>query len=209
MDKELNAELRNKLRATMTALKQFEYNYNRHHVPEEIIEPALKELNEVVIDIEPENTIVFKLLGDVYYIKSDYDKAIEAYLEYINNKPKDHHVYNCLGVAYSEKGDYDKAIEAYKKSLEIIDEDYVVYSNLAGAYESKRDYDKAIEAYQKAIKLGTYSPRTYWPRVPVLYAMLGNMYIAKGHNEAKRIVKKLRQMGANSDAARLEDAIKP
>jgi len=99
----------------------------------------------------PDTTEDFKL-GNEYYDKGDYDKAIDCYQKAIDIKPDDEAYYN-MGIVYDAKGDYDKAIEYYQKAIELNPNDNETYYNMGNAYYNKGDYEKAIECYQKAIEI--------------------------------------------------------
>ncbi len=95
----------------------------------------------------------FYKLGNEYYEKGDFDRAIENYNRAVEMDPAYDKAYYNRGLAYACKEDYDRAISDINKVIELKPEFAEAYHVLGLAYEYKNMPDQAIEAYQKALKI--------------------------------------------------------
>lgn len=121
-----------------------------------------------------------------YYLKSEYDKAIDYYLQSLEirkalgDKKGEAAIYGNLGLIYGDQGNSLKDLEYQLKSLaineELRDTDNLTsnYSNLAGIYQSQQDSTKALEYYDKALRM--YRAKNKQSHIGLLYNNLGNMY---------------------------------
>ena len=94
-------------------------------------------------------------LGNTYYKKGHYDKAIEEY-KLAKDVDKASRLYN-IGNSYVKKGEFDKAIKSYKESLKYRD-DQDVKNNLKVAKKGKRRKKKSKNSIKK-IKMAKRSKR--------------------------------------------------
>ena len=85
-------------------------------------------------------------LGNTYYKKGHYDKAIEEY-KLAKDVDKASRLYN-IGNSYVKKGEFDKAIKSYKESLKYRD-DPDVKNNLKVAKKKKKQEQKKKEQKKK------------------------------------------------------------
>ncbi len=129
-------------------------------------------IKQLFINIFKKPSIYYYNMGNSYYNKGEYDRAIEAYQQAIKLNPKDNMAYNNMGINYDKKGDYDRAIEAYQQAIKLNPKDDSAYYNMGNSYAKKGEYDRAIEAYQQAIKLN--------PEYDNIYNNIGLCYYRKG-----------------------------
>jgi tetratricopeptide (TPR) repeat protein len=110
-------------------------------------------------------------LGNDYFDKKDYDRAIVNYTEAIRLDPKYTIAYNDRGAAYSNKNDYNRAIADYTEAIRLDPKLALPYKNRGNAYYYKKDYDRAIADYTEAIRLN--------PKDAMQYVSMGNAYFDK------------------------------
>jgi len=73
------------------------------------------------------NNIMAKLnLGNVYYLKGEFDEAIKEFKEVVKTDPKFYKAYWNLGLAYKAKGDKVNALEVFKKYSKVEPENSVL-----------------------------------------------------------------------------------
>ena len=84
-------------------------------------------------------------LGNVYFRKSDFQKAIENYKKAVALNTQDYKVYYDMASAYASLKDYPQAIINYKKALSLKKEDLYTMNGLAVAYLSEGELDLARE----------------------------------------------------------------
>ena len=114
-------------------------------------------------------------LGDVYYLKNSYEKAISLY-----HKLDISNIYNSklnLVWSYTKLKYYDRAITLCKQLTEKEQEDQWIWNILGDVYRESGHYTEAIIAYEKAIKL---AEEKSW-QTAFLWNMLGDIYRDFGH----------------------------
>ncbi|MGK7388865.1 MAG: tetratricopeptide repeat protein [Candidatus Cyclobacteriaceae bacterium M2_1C_046] len=101
-------------------------------------------------------------LGDKYYERGEYKKAIESYNEYINLNPEHlKSIYN-RGRAYEELGQYDQAVQDYRHVLKNDPENVRALLSMAKYYYSQEDdYENAIFYVDKALKIDDKNAMAY------------------------------------------------
>ena len=65
---------------------------------------------------DPENPKLWAALGNAWYDREDWDRAIEAYRKALRKAPKDANVLSDLGAAYRNQGDFRQAIASFEKA---------------------------------------------------------------------------------------------
>lgn len=127
-----------------------------------------KDLNDLamadlkrIIEIIPQSSMAYWLLGDVFYNKKDFDLAISNYKQAIKFGLNEAEIYRDLGIAYRANKDISHAIESYSKAI-IIDPGYrEAYESRASLFMLNNEFDKVIEDYTKAIGLDPKSGYSY------------------------------------------------
>jgi tetratricopeptide (TPR) repeat protein len=99
-------------------------------------------------------------LGNDFFSKKDYQKAIDNYNKAIELDPTNGMYHNNLGLCFYKLGDYNEAIESYSRATELYPTKALilfnranVYSTRGRQYEMKEDIDKAQRDYSKAIDI--------------------------------------------------------
>ena len=133
----------------------------------------------------------YKILGAIYDINGDYDKALEfndlamKYYEEIANKDGIAAILCNNGIIYREKGDFDKALENYLKALKIDEQEKNKngiasdYSNIGNIYFDQKLYDKAQEYDLKAVEI--YEENGNQSSLAIAYGNIGNIYHEKNN----------------------------
>jgi tetratricopeptide (TPR) repeat protein len=106
----------------------------------------------------------YKFLGNAWFDKGDYDRAIAEYTKAIEIDPRFAVAYYNRGLAWGKKGDYDRAIAEYTKAIELDPEHADAYNNRGIAWVKKGEYDKAITDWTKAIELDPTDAVPYYNR---------------------------------------------
>ncbi|BBD70199.1 TPR repeat-containing protein [Nostoc commune NIES-4072] len=102
-------------------------------------------------------------LGNIYYQKSEYDKAIDYYQQFLSiarsqkQRQGEGQVLGNIGLVYASKGEAAKAIDYFEKDLAIQREfrdrlgESQTLGYLASAYSRLKNYSKAVEYYQQSL----------------------------------------------------------
>lgn len=101
-------------------------------------------------------------LGDKFFSNGEYQKAVDAYTEYLRMQPRDIKTIYNRGRAYEELEEYAKANEDFRK---VIKEDPLnVNAHLSIAsdyYYRQKDFENTIFFAEKALKLDQNSALAY------------------------------------------------
>jgi tetratricopeptide (TPR) repeat protein len=121
------------------------------------------------------------LLGQIYYEKGEYDKAIETYEDFLktgNQKPE----LTALaweGLAYSHeaKEDFTKALGCYEEltQMTLSNVQGWAYLGLARCYERVQEYEKALDAYRTLL-----ADQPQHPKAPEVRATIARITLLLG-----------------------------
>lgn len=127
----------------------------------------LKQVNSLLVNNEFEKALVLletaslseelrnECLGNYYYYKHDYEKAIQCYLEVLKIDPEYRlSRYQCLsGVGHEQLENYVEAFKNYQAAIDI-DPNFVdPYVELGALLTKVEDYDGAATCFRDAIKI--------------------------------------------------------
>lgn len=109
----------------------------------------MKEMAEIALKLEPNNTEAHQLLSNYYTITGDYDKAIsEAFVAH-SLDPLNPSMGSLVAERYYIAKEFDKSIKKYNEVLEL-DPDYGFALNGIGyAYFQKENLDDTIKSWRK------------------------------------------------------------
>ncbi len=120
------------------------------------------------------------ILGNNYYLKENYEKAIRSYNEYITIYPDDANCYFNLGLTYIKISNNKKALEnfleAYRKDNKHIPTIY----NLGDFYYKNEDFKNSIFYFSLLVDLDKNNPDIYYRLGDLEYKMEEYEY-AKSH----------------------------
>ncbi|WP_456376819.1 tetratricopeptide repeat-containing sensor histidine kinase [Lutibacter sp.] len=117
---------------------------------------------------ENEKAKIHANISGIYYLKANYDKAIEhskiaaGYQKFLGNKDIEAGILNNLGSIYYMQGNYKEALETFQKALKIVgfgqekiqkNTRNSSYINIAYAYSGLKKYKQAFEYQDKYFSL--------------------------------------------------------
>jgi serine/threonine protein kinase/tetratricopeptide (TPR) repeat protein len=138
-----------------------------YKMPEEVqLEVEALYLRDIVGDLDKASSILEKLvdkypdyegaqfnLGEIYFIKRWYKKAIEKFKKSIELEPILPLGYAKLGYAYLNAGEIENAIETLNQFALLFPGEANPYDCLGDAYFRVGDLDRALENYKKAVSI--------------------------------------------------------
>ncbi len=125
-----------------------------------IIARCLAELNRLddsekffraTIRLSPRLAEAYKGLGNVLYLKEDYEQAMKNFEKALDLDKRDISTLNSLGLALVRQGKIKEGIQKYKIALKLDAFDARVLFNLGYAYEKLGDMQNASYYYQQAL----------------------------------------------------------
>lgn len=96
------------------------------------------------------NSHVLTTLGYFYFLKDNYDKALEYSLDAIKDTPEHSAAWDNVGQIYFKQHDYKKAEESFLKAIEYKETMVDSLYYLGEIYEKENDKQKASEYFTKA-----------------------------------------------------------
>jgi protein O-mannosyl-transferase len=148
-----------------------------------------------VLSVDRRNVIARLNLGNAYYDRQEYDRAIAEAEQVLHQEPDAWDGYLLLGNALSGKHERAKAANAYRAALTLNPRSERIWNNLGLAYEESGELDKAGGAFEKALALA--------PESPVVLANMAGYLIRKGeYDKALEICQKFLVANRN-DADRI------
>lgn len=114
--------------------------------------------------INPTDARMYYQIGNDYYERGDYEKAIENYNMAILLNPVFSEAYFNRALAYYQLKNFEKSISDYTKSIELDPNNPIIYNNRGDAFYRKQDFHSAIKDYDKAIALNPNYMKAYYNR---------------------------------------------
>ena len=150
-----------------------------------------KEFAERAIKVDPEDPLGYQLLGNVFFLLNQPERAIELRRKAIELAPNDFSTVAGLAMRLKELGREQEAVELFEHAMRLspkhpwwVPFGYGLALHLVGRKE------EAIETYKKVISLRPKNANTY-ARLAALYVDLGRIDDAKaGAQETLRLTPK-------------------
>jgi|GEM_PF-2663015 len=76
-------------------------------------------LCQKALELDHQNSLYWKTIGRIYYLKNDYPQAIRHLKEAQRRMKKDHEIYYHLGLVYEKMGDIAEARRKWQKALKV------------------------------------------------------------------------------------------
>jgi stress-induced-phosphoprotein 1 len=94
-----------------------------------------------------------KELGNEHFKNKNFDKAIEAYTEAINENPSDHTIYGNRSASFHNLKKYQEALADGEKCIQIKPDWGKGFQRKAMALQGLGKLEDSMEAYEKGIEL--------------------------------------------------------
>lgn len=118
------------------------------------------------------------LLGNTYFGRQEYDKAITHYVKATTINPSFSQPYNQLGYAYRFIEKFDDTEKTFKKYTELIPDDPNPYDSYAELLMKIGRFEESIKMYEKALSVDRHFIASH--------IGIGNNYLAMGQPEKAR-----------------------
>jgi len=112
----------------------------------------------------PVDAKTYYQLGNDYYEKGEYEKAIENYNMAILLNPIFSEAYFNRALSYYQLKNFEKSAADYSKAAELDPNNPIIYNNRGDTYYRKQDFNNAIKDYDKAISLNPDYLKAFYNR---------------------------------------------
>ena len=116
------------------------------------INTAIHEFEEIV-RIDPSERQSFLMLGRLYQIKGDRDKATDIYKTFLGIEPGSEEGVTALAKLHMDAGNYKEAVGLLEAFVKRSPESDGALQTLGEAYSELQEYGKAADAYKRAAEL--------------------------------------------------------
>jgi tetratricopeptide (TPR) repeat protein len=118
----------------------------------ETINNAVHEFEEIV-RIDPTERQSFLMLGRLYQIKGDRDKATEIYKQFLGIEPGNEDGVTALAKLHMDAGNYKEAVDLLEQFIAQRPDSDGALQTLGEAYSELQEYSKAADAYKRAAEI--------------------------------------------------------
>ncbi len=132
-----------------------------------------------LVRLYPSDERAHNLLGNIYFGRQEYEKAVQHYDKAILIAPSFSAPYNQAGYAYRFLEKYDEAETLFRKYTELIPDDPNPYDSYAELLMKVGRFDESIKNYEKALSIDR--------NFVASYIGIGNDHLAMGQPAKARI----------------------
>ncbi|KAK4778796.1 hypothetical protein SAY86_006324 [Trapa natans] len=103
--------------------------------------------------MSPEDADVHIVLGVLYNLSREYDRAIASFQTALNLKPNDYSLWNKLGATQANSVQSADAISAYQRALDLKPNYVRAWANMGIGYANQGMYEESIPYYVRALTM--------------------------------------------------------
>ncbi|KAL4331889.1 hypothetical protein GQ457_07G012450 [Hibiscus cannabinus] len=146
-----------------SAALKYLYGWLRHHpkygtlAPPELADSLyyadVTRLFNEAAQMSPEDADVHIVLGVLYNLSREYDKAIASFKTALELKPNDYSLWNKLGATQANSVQSADAILAYQQALDLKPNYVRAWANMGISYANQGMYEESIRYYVRALAM--------------------------------------------------------
>ncbi|XP_021735517.1 peroxisome biogenesis protein 5-like [Chenopodium quinoa] len=146
-----------------SAALKYLYQWLRNHpkygtlspeeLPDSLYYADIARIFNEAAQISPEDADVHIVLGVLYNLSREYDKAIDSFKTAIKLKPHDYSLWNKLGATQANSVQSAEAIDAYQQALDLKPNYVRAWANMGISYANQGMYEESIRYYVRALAM--------------------------------------------------------
>ncbi|CAJ1958585.1 unnamed protein product [Sphenostylis stenocarpa] len=146
-----------------SAALKYLYGWLRHHPKYGTLAPPdmsdslyyadVARLFNEAAELSPDDADVHIVLGVMYNLSREYDKAIASFERALKLKPQDYSLWNKLGATQANSIQSADAIMAYQQALDLKPNYVRAWANMGISYANQGMYDESIRYYVRALAM--------------------------------------------------------
>jgi tetratricopeptide (TPR) repeat protein len=149
---------------------------------------AEKEL-ETAVQLDPSNTTILSQYADFLAAHQQAPKAVARAQQFVDTNPNNAQGYMILGALHFQAKNNTAAQAEFERAIQLNPKDVQAYLRVARIFETENQTEAAIGEYQKALELQ--------PKFAALCAMIGNLYLDKDLETARKYYQKALDVDPN------------
>ncbi|AQK58214.1 Peroxisome biogenesis protein 5 [Zea mays] len=135
--------------------------------------PDVVRLFNDAAQMSPEDADVHVVLGVLYNLSREYDKAITSFKTAVQLKPQDYSLWNKLGATQANSIQSADAILAYQQALDLKPNYVRAWANMGISYANQGLYEDSIRYYVRAVTMNPKADNAWqYLRISLGYALL-------------------------------------
>ena len=103
------------------------------------------------VQLRPQDAELHTVMGVLYHLSSDFDKAVDAFKTAIKLRPDDAQLWNKLGATLANSSRSADAVHAYQRALSLRPRYVRALANLAISYANQGLHDDAVAVYLRCL----------------------------------------------------------
>ena len=140
-----------------------------------------EELARKALELDESAGMPHRLLADIYWMRKQWDKAIEEAERGVSINPNAQTMYG-MGNHLFIVGRHEESIAMHKKAFRLDPNHSAMYIKQLGvAYFNAERYEEALAEFTRALRKGGFSPKILHLSLAATYAMLGQEEKARYH----------------------------